>query len=76
MNLNASRGRKTRELKNLYSGVNYDRQERGRNRRRERRGTSQSDLYDEYKHMFLECQGVRKEGEKMGGQGSDEKMEV
>lgn len=49
-------GRRSRELTNLQSGVNYDREKGGRVRRKRRRGVRhvQSDYYDEGEHLFLE----------------------
>lgn len=45
--------RRNRESKNLHSEIQYEREERGRERRRGRRGRDQSTFYDYDKHLYL-----------------------
>lgn len=45
-------GRKPREVRNLWSGINYDREERGRSKRKGRRAYLS---HDEGDTLYLEC---------------------
>lgn len=50
---------RAREFKNLHSGIQYEREERGRERKIRRRGKFQSSSHDKDDLLYLECYGAR-----------------